>query len=135
MLDFNHAKKPDLDSCNDGEYYSDGSASFEWLIDKLRDNQTFKLKKNEEVQIEDYTFTCVEYELKNKGKNSTLTTVIECGTYNFFIKAIDTYENFNKSNEDILDTKLYWFDENKSDFPHKHPLWLEIKCELRVEDY
>ncbi len=44
-MKFETKNKPELF----GSSYSDGGASFEWLIDKLRDNGAFHLKKNETV--------------------------------------------------------------------------------------
>ena len=54
-MKFETKNKPDLFCYNGTEYYSDGGASFEWLIDKLRDSGAFGLKKNETIHIEDYT--------------------------------------------------------------------------------
>ena len=45
-MKFETKNKPDLFCYNGTEYYSDGGASFEWLIDKLRDSGAFGLKKN-----------------------------------------------------------------------------------------
>jgi len=100
-MKFETKNKPELY----GSSYSDGGASFEWLIDKLRDNGAFHLKKNETVHIENYEFTCIEHEKKEEGIDIVVSVVVKCESYNFYIKCIYTY---NKS--DILyknDTKLY----------------------------
>ena len=133
-LNFNIKNKPDLMSCNEGEYYSDGGASFEWLIDKLLNQEAFKLKKNKNVFIENHNFECVEYKKEKKGKNVILNVMVKCEAFDFFIKAADTYENFNKDNEELVDEKIYWFDYHKSDFPHQHPRWEAIKVDLEVVD-
>ena len=44
-MKFETNNKPELYCYNGTEYYSDGGASFEWLIDKLRDGGAFHLKK------------------------------------------------------------------------------------------
>jgi hypothetical protein len=44
-MKFETKNKPELYCYNGTEYYSDGGASFEWLIDKLRDGGAFHLKK------------------------------------------------------------------------------------------
>ena len=127
-MKFETKNKPELFGTN----YSDGGASFEWLIDKLRDNGAFHLKKNETVHIEDYKFTCIDHEKKEEGIDIVASVVVKCESYNFYIKCIDTC---NKSDiSEIYDTKLYWFDDKDNNLPHENPQWNEIKLELQVED-
>jgi len=131
-MKFETKNKPELYCYNGTEYYSDGGASFEWLIDKLRDGGAFHLKKNETIHIEEYTFTCINHEKKKEGTDIVASVIIKCESYNFYIKCIDTYNSSDIS--DIYDTKLYWFDDKENNLPHENPQWNEIKLELKVED-
>ena len=64
-MKFEIKNKPNLSDQDiyDGEKHG---VSFEWLIDKLEDQKAFLMKKNEDVTIETYIFSCVQREKKKK---------------------------------------------------------------------
>lgn len=64
-MKFEIKNKPNLSDQDiyDGEKHG---VSFEWLIDKLEDQKAFLMKKNEDVTIETYIFSCVEFKKKKK---------------------------------------------------------------------
>ena len=55
-------------SCNEGEYYSDGGASFEWLIDKLLNQEAFKLKKTKMFLLKIIILNVLNIKKKKKVK-------------------------------------------------------------------
>ena len=130
-MKFEIKNKPNLSDQDiyDGEKHG---VSFEWLIDKLEDQKAFLMKKNEDVTIETYIFSCVAREKKKKGKDCIVTSVLECPAFNFYIKSIDTYGNCKTEN--LIERELYWFDDKKSNIPNENPQWFKIKEQLDIDD-
>ena len=130
-MKFATKNKPNLNNQDiyDGEKHG---VSFEWLIDKLDEQKAFLIKKNENITIETYIFTCVHSEKKKKAKDCVISKVLECPAFNFFIKSVDTYGNCDTEN--LIDRELYWFDDKKSNIPNENPQWSQIKAELDIND-
>tara|TARA_Y100000022_G_C12980998_1_gene253551 strand:+ start:112 stop:507 length:396 start_codon:yes stop_codon:yes gene_type:complete len=130
-MKFETKNKPNLNNQEiyDGEKYG---VSFEWLIDKLDEQKAFLLKKNEDITVETYIFTCVQHEKKKKAKDCIVSKVLECPAFNFFIKSVDTYGNCDTKN--LIERKLYWFDDKKSNIPNENPQWFKIKEQLDIDD-
>jgi len=132
-LKFNTKNKPNLSDQNiyDGEKHG---VSFEWLVDKLDDQKAFLIKKNEEVIIEEYIFSCVHYEKIKKGKDCIISSALECPGFNFYILSVSTYGNCDIENHNVIKRELYWFDDKNSDIPNENPQWFQIKSQLDVLD-
>ena len=130
-MKFETKNKPNLNNQEiyDGEKYG---VSFEWLIDKLDEQKAFLMKKNEDITVETYIFTCVQHEKKKKAKDCIVSKVLECPAFNFFIKSVDTYGNYDTKN--LIERELYWFDDKKSNIPNENPQWFKIKEQLDIDD-